>query len=45
MAEKTIYNTNSLQYKQSQGRQHRKNVTPIIVYNIVDFPTRKQNGR
>lgn len=41
---KTIYNTNSLQHKQSQGRI-RKNTSPVIVYNILDFPTRKQHGR
>jgi len=44
MGEKTIYNTNSLQYKQSQGRNRKKSPI-VIVYNILDFPIRKQHGR
>jgi hypothetical protein len=40
---KKIYNSNSLQNIQSQGRQNRK-VVPVIVYDM-DFSKRKKHGR
>ncbi|UYE98579.1 hypothetical protein XbC2_150 [Xanthomonas phage XbC2] len=41
----SIPNTNSLQYKQSQGRLERKQVNPVIVVLDGNYLKRKNNGR